>query len=170
MYCPKCAAPIDGVRFCRSCGANVSLVSQALTGRLPESTQAEENRYGWWCEWWPRYREKKPLTIEGAIQNVFLGLGFLLASLAVWQLFPGGRFWWFWLLIPSFALLGEGIGQFVRLRYEQRSASPHQLNKAVLAAPRRDELTVPTTSKLTPPPTVTEETTRHLETISREKA
>lgn len=168
MYCPKCAAPIDGVKFCRSCGANVSLVPQALTGRLPESAQEEESRYGW-CEWWPRQREKKPSTIEGAIQNIFLGLGFLLASLAVWQLFPGGRRWWFWLLIPTFALLGEGIGQFVRLKYEQRAASLTNSTRAASAAPQRDELTAPTTSRLTPPPSITEDTTRHLETVNREK-
>src|SRR5262245_30690248 len=41
MYCPQCAAPIDGLKFCRSCGTNVSLVSQAITGRLPESRADE---------------------------------------------------------------------------------------------------------------------------------
>jgi hypothetical protein len=38
MYCPKCATQnTDETKFCRSCGSNLSLVPQALTGRLPEA-------------------------------------------------------------------------------------------------------------------------------------
>jgi hypothetical protein len=36
MYCPQCANPVDGTKFCRSCGANVSLVPQALAGQAPD--------------------------------------------------------------------------------------------------------------------------------------
>ena len=36
MFCPKCASQnIDGASFCRVCGANISLVPQALSGQLP---------------------------------------------------------------------------------------------------------------------------------------
>jgi len=31
MYCPKCGAQSDSVRFCRSCGTNLVLVSNALS-------------------------------------------------------------------------------------------------------------------------------------------
>jgi hypothetical protein len=31
MYCPKCGAQSDNVRFCRSCGTNLVLVSDALS-------------------------------------------------------------------------------------------------------------------------------------------
>ncbi len=35
MFCPKCAAQnLDGASYCRVCGANISLVPQALTGQL----------------------------------------------------------------------------------------------------------------------------------------
>ncbi|MGH9956462.1 MAG: zinc-ribbon domain-containing protein, partial [Pyrinomonadaceae bacterium] len=33
MFCPKCAAQnLDGASYCRVCGANISLVPQAITG------------------------------------------------------------------------------------------------------------------------------------------
>ena len=35
MFCPKCATQnLDGASFCRACGANISLVPQALTGQM----------------------------------------------------------------------------------------------------------------------------------------
>ena len=34
MFCPKCATQnLDGASFCRSCGANISLIPQALAGQ-----------------------------------------------------------------------------------------------------------------------------------------
>src|SRR5215831_18721732 len=36
MYCPNCAAQIEETqKYCRSCGNDVNLVSQALKGQLP---------------------------------------------------------------------------------------------------------------------------------------
>ena len=36
MFCPKCATQnLDGASFCRSCGANISLIPQALAGQVP---------------------------------------------------------------------------------------------------------------------------------------
>ena len=36
MYCPNCAAQIEETqKYCRSCGTDVNLVSQALKGQLP---------------------------------------------------------------------------------------------------------------------------------------
>ena len=40
MFCPKCASQnVDGAHFCRACGANISLVPQALTGQFPVAPQ-----------------------------------------------------------------------------------------------------------------------------------
>ena len=76
---------------------------------------------------------------------------------------PGGRFWWFWMLIPAFACVGEGVGQFLRLQREkgiggrpepllteEREASFPQL-------PPRN-----TSEIMMPPPSITEGTTRQL--------
>ena len=44
MFCPKCATQnLDGASFCRGCGANISLVSQALNGQMtPPQPPVEE--------------------------------------------------------------------------------------------------------------------------------
>jgi hypothetical protein len=165
MYCPNCAAPIDGAKFCRSCGANVSLVPQALTGQLPPAAEPEDGRRR------HRHRQKEP-SIEKATTNFFTGIGFLLASLAVWFFFPGGFVWWWGLLIPAFACIGEGVGQYLRLREQRRQQQ--QLHSAisyyqapVQPSPRAAELSAPTTSELALPSSVTEHTTRHLESSRR---
>ncbi len=42
MFCPKCATQnVDGASFCRSCGANISLIPQALSGQLPTATAGD---------------------------------------------------------------------------------------------------------------------------------
>jgi len=89
MYCPNCANPIDGVqKFCRACGANVSLVPQAMTGQLPIVVAGEEEL----TSSGKRKRKKVP-TIEKAVGNIFTGLGFLVAALFVTFWFPGGFTW-----------------------------------------------------------------------------
>ena len=43
MFCPKCATQnLDGASFCRACGANISLVPQALTGQMTPTACEQE--------------------------------------------------------------------------------------------------------------------------------
>src|SRR6185436_6942122 len=86
MYCPKCATqnaekkqillpttvPLEpSPLFCRSCGANLSLVPQALTGRLPfQPKHREDLEHG------------EPATLANGISKLFMGVGFLLVSFA----------------------------------------------------------------------------------------
>jgi hypothetical protein len=85
MYCPNCAASIDGVKFCRSCGANVSLVPQAMKEQLPQSGYANDKRsrdhHG--------LRKKGP-SIENAITELFSGIGFVVAAIIVLFMVPKG--------------------------------------------------------------------------------
>lgn len=116
MYCPACAAPIDGMRYCRACGANVSLIPQALSGQLPATPatpatpssvrEGQEGRVG-------------PPSVESISKNLFSGIGMFFVALLVWRFFPGGSFWWFWLLIPAFASIGQGVGKYWQLRREE---------------------------------------------------
>lgn len=165
MYCPKCAAPIDGVKFCRACGANVSLVPQALSGQLPAPAREQDEM----CGRHYQRRDKKNLTIENVTSTFFTGLAFLFVSFAVRTYAPAGRIWWFWLLIPAFAMIGEGIGKYLKLREQQRQSSapyfppaapPYQ--PAMPPAPAA-ELNAPTTSGLAAPSSVVEHTTRQLD-------
>src|SRR5690242_14767609 len=99
MFCPKCATQnMDGASFCRACGANISLVPQALTGQLPQATEPFGRHHR-------RLRRSQP-TVEEGIRQLMSGFGFLFVSLAIARFAPAGHIWWFWLLIPAFTLLG----------------------------------------------------------------
>jgi len=153
MYCPKCATQIDETqKFCRACGANVSLVPQALTGEITHRG---------------RHRYDKPISIEQAATSFFTGLAFIVVSFAVLRFAPAGRIWWFWLLIPAFSCMGSGIGLYLKLREQQRQLAQFnpvvsQPNLASTATPA-PELSAPTTSELHIPSSVTEHTTKHLD-------
>jgi len=166
MYCPSCANSIDVTqKFCRACGANVSLVPQAMTGRLPEAIQDEEYKLGR-----HRRRGKRPPSIDGAVSSIFAGIGFLAVSIAIAKYAPAGQVWWFWMLIPAFSCIGAGIGQYLKLKDAERrqqsfnlAPSPVNFQPAAPSQPRVAELSAPTTSELKTPSSVIENTTRHLE-------
>jgi hypothetical protein len=168
MYCPNCAAPIDGVKFCRSCGSNVSLVPQAMAGESPQSDGARDERH--WGRWghphWDHHRKKEP-SIEKAATSFFSGIGFLLAAMFIVLSSPPGV-WWGWVFIfPAFSLIGAGIGQYLQLKEKQRQ--PPSINQAgvppIAHQPPAEAptLSAPTTSELIKPSSVTEHTTKHLE-------
>ena len=170
MYCPNCAAPIDGVKFCRSCGLNVSLVSQAMSGQAPQSEASEgELHVGVHHLGHHHHRKnrKKEPSVEIAVTEIFTGLGFVAAAIAILVFVPSGVFWWWSMLIPAFAVIGEGVGKYLRWREEQREqASPNlSANQPVAyqSSAHSPALSAPTTSELVKPSSVTEHTTRHLE-------
>ena len=164
MYCPNCAAPIDGVKFCRSCGSNVSQVPQAMSGQLSQSDDAEgkrrRNNSGNW-EGHP-HRMREP-SIDRATTSVFSGIGFLLAAIFVCFYFPGGFTWGWAFLFPAFSLVGKGVGQYLRLKEQERKQATFN-QPVVHQGPAQDPaLSAPTTSELVKSSSVTEHTTRHLE-------
>ena len=161
MYCPKCGTQnTDEASFCRSCGANVSLIPQALTGQFdaPPAAGADVVKYG---------RRHKSASIENAVVPFFGGLGFFLVAIAVMLFMPGGRFWGFWLFIPAFFMMGGGVAAYLRWKEAQKtpqfpayappSAIPPAPARAADLPPRRD------TSDLYKPGSVTEGTTRLLD-------
>jgi hypothetical protein len=164
MFCPKCASQnLDGASFCRTCGANISLVSQAMTGELAITPESEpEDR----LSRRQRKRQGRELKLDHAFKNIFMGIAFLLVAIAL--AFSIGKFWWFWMLIPAFSMLGTGIAQFIRIKEGQKKQSqngipaqqiPPSLYPPVTASrlPPRN-----TGEMVAPPPSVTEGTTRHL--------
>lgn len=176
MFCPKCATQnIDGASFCRVCGANISLVPQALTGQLPRAERPDglyykmgrRGRHG-------RDRDRGPLSLERGIVNVFLGLGFIAAALAVMLRFPGGFTWGWTFFIPAFSCLGRGVAAIVALRTNQQAQLPANYTPPVQFNPPVPENARPgvttsfprrNTGELLPSqPSVTEGTTRHLGT------
>ena len=146
MFCPKCATQnVDGAHFCRSCGANISLVPQALTGQIAQPPMTEVGRT----------RHRRELTLEQPVQNFCLGIAFIIISIVLSRTI--GQVWWFWMLIPAFSLMAKGVAQFIRLKnYESRAAlGAPPVRGSFAEPPPQPELRSPVSS-------VTEGTTRHL--------
>jgi hypothetical protein len=161
MFCPQCAAKnLEGASFCRVCGANISLIPQALSGQLPAAREDDfelPGRAG------RRHRRKEP-SLDSAFKNVFMGIAFLCVSLALGYSRMGAG-WWFWMLIPAFSMLGTGTAQYIRLKESKKQSFPMRTERQPsLQTPREvDAFPTRATGELVaPPPSVTEGTTRHL--------
>jgi hypothetical protein len=159
MFCPKCAAQnLEGARYCRSCGANLSLIPQALSGQLPQ-TQSDEFDFG------SRIRKKygREVTLDRAFKSAFMGLAFLLVAIAL-SFSPMGRGWWFWMMIPAFSMMGSGIAQYIRVRERgKQTIGGSTFNQQAMPSARVEAFPARNTGELmAPPPSVTEGTTRHL--------
>ena len=166
MFCPKCGTenPETG-RFCRQCGTDLGNVSSALSGELRQPQLPVLLS-----------RKGKPVSWESAIVKLFTGLAFVGVTIAL----AGsqmGRGWWFWMLIPAFSGIGTGIAQLVQLRkYEKQNSpvfsvnSPNQIpmvQQSSLPPSQNDYIkpqqSIYDTGELVIQPSVTEDTTRHLE-------
>ena len=161
MFCPKCAGQnLDGASYCRVCGANISLVPQALSGQLPGAPEEGLSRR----EARSRRRYGKEVGLDGAFRNAFMGLAFLFIAIAL-SFSGGGHGWWFWMLIPAFSMMGTGVAQYIRVKeHEKRTMlagglvqPPIQASPVVNTFPARG-----TGEIVSSPPSVTEGTTRHL--------
>ena len=162
MFCPKCATQnLDGARFCRACGSDISLLPQVLSGelasRLEGATTPTRRR---------RRRNPETPSIEKAIRSLFAGIAFVIIAFAVKEWAPAGHIWWFWMFIPAFTNLGIAASQYARHKSEKSSVAPsaYERGEDELVAPRRASALPPrdTDELIDAPPSVTEATTRHL--------
>lgn len=160
MFCPKCGQqnPETG-RFCRSCGTDLGNVTQALAE--PKQTQPLVDRRG------------RPISWDRAITGIFMGLAFLTVSIIL-AVTGMGRGWWFWMLIPAFAMLGGGIAKYVQLKkHEQSRTVIAPAATIAIESGQPAGLPLEQTQYISPdaryktgdlvPPSVTDSTTRHLE-------
>lgn len=159
MFCPKCAAQnLEGASFCRVCGANISLVPQALTGQMQQVKSAEPLTKS------ERRAMRRAPTLDNAFRNAFMGIAFLLITFAL-MVSDMGRGWWFWMFIPAFSLMGTGIAQYIRYREAQNRpilGNP-SVPPQVQSAPSTTAFPIRSTGeRMATPPSVTEGTTRHL--------
>jgi hypothetical protein len=159
MFCPKCAANnLEGASFCRVCGANISLIPQALSGQLPAATEPADDLR---ARLRGRHRRREP-SLDSAFKNVFMGIAFLLISMAL-AFSRMGTGWWFWMLIPAFSMMGTGMAQYIRLKEQKRSLPVGAMRQTALPPQQVDAFPTRATGELvSPPPSVTEGTTRHL--------
>lgn len=169
MFCPNCAAHnLEDAKFCRACGADISLVPQVMSGRMVEQrASADTGRMRARTA-----RERQPPTMDHAIRRIFTGIAFLLIALASLRGVLGVGRWGLWMLIPALALLGEGVGAYWRVRHLQQQQQPPRgiapsssgaPDSAIPPPPRAGAFPSLRTGELVvPPPSVTEGTTRHL--------
>lgn len=159
MFCPVCATQnLEGASFCRSCGANISLVRNALQD--PSSAVDDTSADSWYGT---KKKSKEP-RLEHAFRSAFMGIAFLLVAIAL-SFSAMGRGWWFWMLIPAFSMMGTGVAQYIRLKEaEKRMLGPRNFAQpSIQPATRSPAFPTPNTGELVaPPPSVTEGTTRHL--------
>lgn len=167
MYCPKCGTenPEDG-SYCRKCGTDIASVGAALSGESHDYTGMGEAD------------EKKKVTFESAFGKLAMGVAFMVISFILSGV-PMGWSWWFWLLIPAFAMLGSGVAQIMRLHSQGAFESDYQKrskmrtgelsgSKAGAALPEaQTDFVAPDSPRYETgelvPPSVVENTTRHLE-------
>ena len=167
MFCPKCGIENpDSGKFCRSCGTDLGNVSDALSGKLVIEKNCGTTRRG------------KPLTLEGIATKFFMGVAFLVISIAL-AVTGAGRGWWFWMIVPAFMFIGSGAAQFFQFRRAEQGRMGFSADsaRAISTAPRNAALP-PQSTNFAPavesryktgdlvPPSVTDSTTRHLETNS----
>ena len=181
MFCPKCGMknPEAG-KFCRSCGTDLSTVSDALSGKSNNETP------GFGMTMQPMQpinllnKKGKTVNLESMLSTLFTGFAFLVISiiLGVTGVANASR-WWFWLLIPAFAMLGTGIAQYIQYTQLKKhgqnfipNSDPAETVKSFNQTPNaslppiQTEYVAPISRYQTGdlvPPSVAEGTTRHLE-------
>ncbi len=143
MFCQKCGTKNpDNGKFCRSCGKNLSPISDNLL--KPSNGKANwnypKNREGNWnflindprkysrsdfkktfgmikpvdpMQIWDK--KGKPVHWESAMTKLFTGIAFVVVSIVL-AISGRGNGWWFWMLIPAFSCLGAGVAQIIQLK------------------------------------------------------
>lgn len=168
MFCPKCGTDnMNEAKFCRACGMDITIVPMVLTGELNAELVKSPKKIA------KALKEKKEveesMNWEGAVSSFFTGVAFLLIFLAG-AIFMRGLFMiWIWMIIPALACIGSGLGKMVQLRHREKlllqgktqNQMPTQL---IQPQPTFSQLSVSrdTNEFMSAPPSITENTTRHL--------
>lgn len=174
MFCPKCGiVNPDNGKFCRSCGVSLAEVSAALTGKL---TTTKKKKHGDNTSAMDNSAPKTPTELyEHSIKSIISGIGFLIVAVALFVTnVAGGQAWWWAMLFPAFGLLSKGISEYLRFRKFESTNVIQGLPQSVDHENFRSQIAESRTKYVSSvdsryktgdlvPPSVVENTTRHLE-------
>jgi hypothetical protein len=175
VYCPKCATQnADDGRFCRACGIALDVVTLALEGKLV--TKDEKRRTA---------RETAELKRSKGIRDLITGSTLMIVSLLIlfgpmpfirqtfawlvlWSCFFG------WMTVWGTIALSTGIGRVIHsseLEQDQeseRGVLPADTTSDLLDSVEEERSLAGRASSYdaSTPPSVTETTTRHLDSYS----
>src|SRR5260370_25837314 len=78
MYCPTCStAAAEGAKFCKTCGLNLTIVTQALSGGVIASDTMRDREY----------KRARKSSSDG-IQGTAIGASLLVAAALAYMLLP----------------------------------------------------------------------------------
>lgn len=165
MFCPKCGTQNpDNGKFCRSCGTDLGGLSNALATKAPLHLTDRRGR---------------PVTCATAYNKLAMGAAFTVVAVIL-GISGAGRNWWFWLFIPAFMMIGSGVAQLVsyqQAKRERAAMGGMPEPQVFVEQPNPSSLPPTQTTYVSPqesryktgdlvPPSVTDNTTRHLESNS----
>jgi hypothetical protein len=156
MFCPKCGIENDDEpRFCRGCGENLKVVSQAMSIRLPEFLASKMDAY---IE--RKYRSLRREWIGSlVIAGLFIFLGF-------YQVIALGASWateWFYLAFGAFMLL---VGLWDSILYKRSLSTDVRIIKMGGASSTNELPPLDATQIVETPASITE-STGHLDAVPR---
>lgn len=174
MFCPKCGTENpDTGKFCRSCGTDLGNVSAALSGELtaafPDAGVAHLHHEA-------RRRNDPNEVYADAVKSIISGIGFMIVSIVLFTTgVAGGHAWWWAMLFPAFTFLAKGISDLLKSK-RMESSRPQMAQmqgnelrnsgSANALPPIQTQFVAPDSRYKTgdlAPPSVTDDTTRHLE-------
>jgi hypothetical protein len=159
MYCPKCGIQNnDQTKFCRDCGENLKVISQAMSRRLPVILASKMDAYLERKN--ERLRRDSILSAVNGCLFLFLGVRGLITE--------GGGSWfggsWFPIVFGCFMLLWSLWDYMVY----KRSLSLDLEKTKTMRVSSTHELESPDSAQgPSIPPGITESTTKHLDTAAR---
>ncbi len=168
MFCPQCGhrQASNDMRFCSRCGLSLGLVTDVLANSTDQIQ-----------------REKREITgISLMMATVFILLNFMIVfGLVALPHLANPVFWWIWLsfvvtslIVGGFALTNLIRGGYFK-RLKERESRLHLLKVAEERhVSSKDAITASIAAEATPllaePASITETTTRELETVPRRTA
>lgn len=168
MYCPRCATETSEVdaKFCRSCGVDLNLVTQAMAGKISWRSHLL-NRLDYFLLSERQFEERE--NARDGRWNIFLGVCLLLTGIT--GLITETRLWSIWLfqLFFSFVSLMIGIGNLRLYKRYQHGGDPPQVRPnegalTLLKIPTENRRLGPSpaATSRSVPPSVSERTTELL--------